>query len=56
MGRPRLPGVKAIGIRLRAVDIAQAKRVAATSCIPYQSVIRMWVAEKAEASKNTTPK
>ena len=51
MGRPALPGVQLIGIRLRKKDIMQAKKLAAIAAQPYQSVIRAWVAEKADASR-----
>ena len=47
MGRPRLPGVKLVGLRLRKLDIAVAKRVGFAAGIGYQNIIRMWVAEKA---------
>jgi hypothetical protein len=36
-------------------DIAVAKKAAALACLPYQVVIRGWIAEKAEAVKTASP-
>jgi predicted DNA binding CopG/RHH family protein len=46
-GRPRVPGLQIVTIRLRGQDIKAAKRQAARVAQPYQTVIRAWVAEKA---------
>jgi len=48
MGRPRIHGVKLVSLRLREQDIKAAKRSARKRALPYQAVIREWVAVQAE--------
>jgi predicted DNA binding CopG/RHH family protein len=51
MPRVRNPDLVLVGIRLMKRDIAEAKRVARERAIPYQHVVRAWVAEKAERAR-----
>jgi len=46
-GRPRIPGIKLVSLRLREQDIRAAKREARRRAMPYQTVIREWVATQA---------
>jgi predicted DNA binding CopG/RHH family protein len=51
MPRVRNPDLVLVGIRLMKRDIAEAKRIGQARAIPYQHVIRAWVAEKAERAR-----
>lgn len=54
--RARVGGLKAISIRLRGVDIALARREGKRRAMPYQTVIRGWIVEKAEAARAVEPR
>jgi predicted DNA binding CopG/RHH family protein len=47
-GRPPIPGLRLIAIRLQKRDIAVAKRQARRTGRPYQEIVRGWVTEAAE--------
>jgi len=40
-----------ISLRLRSADVRRARELASRLAIPYQHVIRGWVADAAEATK-----
>lgn len=51
MPRAKNPELRLIAIRLREQDITVARRKARALGIPYQHVVRTWVAEAATASR-----
>jgi hypothetical protein len=51
MPRKKDLGLILINLRLRKKDVAQAKRLAKERNIPYQHVIRTWVASAAEGAR-----
>ena len=48
MPRPKAVGLVLINLRLRERDVRQAKRQAKALGVPYQHLIRAWVAAGAE--------
>lgn len=49
-GRPPIPGLRCIAIRIFLRDIRIARRVARQEKTGYQAVVRRWIAEKASAA------
>lgn len=49
VGRPRIAGIRPITIRLRERDVAVARREGKRRALPYQAVVREWVAKAAES-------
>jgi predicted DNA binding CopG/RHH family protein len=45
-------GLRLISIRLRDIDVRAAKAEAKRLAVPYQVLIRQWVAEKVETMGN----
>jgi predicted DNA binding CopG/RHH family protein len=56
MSREAIPGLVLITIRLRADDVQRARDEGKRLAIPYQHVIRSWVADAAtkRAKRRTT--
>jgi len=44
VGRPPIPGIRLVALRLFEKDLRRAKREAKRRGMPYQAVIREWVA------------
>lgn len=51
MPRAKNPDLVLVSIRLMKQDIAEAKRAARALAIPYQHVIRSWVADMAQQAR-----
>jgi len=49
--RVKNPALVLVSIRLMKQDIAEAKRAARALAIPYQHVIRSWVADMAQQAR-----
>jgi hypothetical protein len=47
LGRPPMPGLRFVGIRLFERDLRAARRQARRVKQPYQCIIRQWVADAA---------
>jgi predicted DNA binding CopG/RHH family protein len=54
MPRPKSVGLVIVNLRLRKKDVAEAKRQARALGVPYQHLIRAWVAAGA-AGASVTP-
>jgi predicted DNA binding CopG/RHH family protein len=49
--RAKNPDLVLVSLRLLKQDIAEAKRAARALAVPYQHVIRSWVADKAREAR-----